>query len=150
METLNNRFRKLETALVGLVEQYRVRNQINEEKKAVAQELIGSVYYWGDYSGTVIPHNTDPTKVIAHLTHQKTGIDCHWSFDAFKVMEHVLSIQQFNSWQEYHDAIMLRDAADYEQMMIGFKFSEERITKEMQAFCTKFNVPYKSYLQGVA
>ncbi|WCF11480.1 hypothetical protein NDS46_31480 (plasmid) [Paenibacillus thiaminolyticus] len=145
METLNTRFRKLEGTLAALVQQYQLKRLIEDEKKAVAKEMIGCPYYWGEYSGVIEAHKKDSTKVVARLIHQKTGSTCYWDLDPFHILEHFTYIQKFESWGDFHLDEMLRWAEAHEKMLNDFGYSKEKIKKEMQLYCKKFSIPYKSY-----
>lgn len=150
MSTIEIRLNQLGSAIGGLVERYNHLRKIDEEKKLVAQEIIGSAYYWGTYSGTIIPYEKDKTKVIAKLVNRETGLDTEWILDAFRVLEHLSVISSYNTWEEYNKGEKLKFAEELEQMMVGYEFTDERIKKEMHLYCKKNNIQYKSYLEEVA
>lgn len=142
---LEKRFDALEVVIRKLAKRAEERRKIYERKVKIAENIIGLPYYWGEYSGVIEPHSSDNTKVIAHVKHQKTGEECHWILDADYALCHLLTLQKFNSWEEYYQAQLLDFVSGYEKMLIDFGWSSDRIQEEMKKVCSKYQIPYKSY-----
>jgi len=112
----------------------------------VAIAIVGLPYYWGEYSGVIIPYPSERGKVVAKVKNQKTGEVCHWKFSSMIVLKHLKKTKDFSTWKEYDMAQKLLFAKDYENLLITYNYSEEMILEKMNEYCNKFQIPYKNYL----
>lgn len=146
---LEKRFGELEVLLVKL-EEVSIRNrQVNETKKEVAKALDGKPYYYGEYKGTLQPHDSDPTKVITYVRHQVTGSESLWIFDSLVALEHYRTIQSFANWESYHQAKMEEHVSDMEKLMIRYNYKEKERHEILGNLCLKHNVSYKNYRRAM-
>jgi hypothetical protein len=146
---LKRRLQALDEAIEVLAQRAAEQRRINEKKAEIVQNVIGLPYYWGDYSGT-LHASSKPTYVEARLIHQTTGEEVHWTLNAFHVYEHLKTIKEFSSWEEYNEARKLAFAVSTEEMLFRYGCSETEVKEKMTEYCTKFKIPYKSYFQEVA
>lgn len=143
--TIEQRLEGLEGFINELAIKTKEQQQINKVKKEVANELVGLPYYWGEYSGVIEACESEQTKVIAHIKSQHTGEECYWKFDSLHVLQHLQSISEYSSWEEYHVAQQIGFAEDFESLLIKYNYSKELIKEKMTEYCTKFKIPYKTY-----
>lgn len=114
-------------------------------KKIIAEAIIGFPYYWGEYSGKVIPYEKDETRVTVHIVEQNTGGVCYWTFESLHVYEQLQKTKQYKDWDEFDRANKLQFAKEYEQLLGKYKYTSEEIDDKMKEFCQQFKVNYKNY-----
>lgn len=114
-------------------------------KKMVAKAIVGFPYYWGEYSGTVIPCERDETRVTVHIVEQNTGGVCFWVFDSLYVYEHLLEIKDFEDWSTYDCANKLRFAKEHEVLLVKLGYGQNVIIEKMNEYCQKFKIPFKNH-----
>lgn len=133
-EQLERRFAKLEGFLEHLAARYEQQRKLDELNKEIAQQIIGLPYYWGEWSGVVIPAN-EPTKVFTKIKNMRTGEETHWKFDALYVYENLQKTAKFNSWEEYHAEEIKRYREDMRQLLTKYNYPKEEIEKRVAAIC---------------
>ncbi|MBP1309251.1 translation initiation factor 2 beta subunit (eIF-2beta)/eIF-5 [Paenibacillus sp. 1182] len=141
---LEVRLEGLRDAIGVLADQAQKRRDFDAKKAQVAKHMTGLPYYWDKYSG-FIQEAKKATEVEVHLTHQITGDVTIWTLDAIHVYEHLLTIQDFSSWEAYYENQKLGFAISIEDLLLQMGLSQKEIEEKMGEYCSKFNIPYKSY-----
>lgn len=114
-------------------------------KKMVAKSIVGFPYYWGEYSGTVVPCEKDEACVTVHIVEQQTGAVCFWVFDSLYVYEQLLKIKDFEDWSAYDRTNKIKFAKEFEELLGKLGYGANAIAEKMDEYCQKFKIPFKDY-----
>ncbi|ADO59993.1 hypothetical protein [Paenibacillus polymyxa] len=141
---LEVRLEGLRDVIGVLADHAQKRRDFDAKKAQIAKDMIGLPYYWDKYSG-FIKEAKKATEVEVHLTHQTTEDVAIWRLDAIHVYEHLLTIQDFSSWEAYYENQKLGFANSVEDLLLRWGLSQKEIEEKMTEYCSKYDIPYKSY-----
>lgn len=149
-DKIQKRLGKLTEAIIEIAELAEKQRKYSQLNREIAQLIVGEPYYWGEWSGHVEAHSTNPEKVVVVLTHYKTGETVHWTFDATRAFNQVKESAKYDSYEAFREAEMIQFFISHAKRLKQYGCPEHAIDQTIREMCIQYRVDYNTFQKVMA